>query len=234
MAIPEGLTARQLAAYKESTDVAGQTALTVINPDGSNVGSNEFQAAASLADATANPTTTGVAAYNELFNGTTWDRQRSGVTTASSTFTGKANTLPEAIYNTSKPTLTNGQSVMAQCNVNGARDVNEVLAPQYEDNTIGVAKVEQRYSYGRVTADGQIKNGSGFIHSVTFAATGTVTAGVITLYDNTAESGTIVWSGTIQVGLNPTTIILNVSVSTGIYVGYDGTIANVATTVAYR
>lgn len=31
-------------------------------------------AAAALADATSNPTTTGVAAYNMCFNGTTWDR----------------------------------------------------------------------------------------------------------------------------------------------------------------
>lgn len=34
----------------------------------------EMPAAATLADATSNPTTTGVASYNMCFNGTTWDR----------------------------------------------------------------------------------------------------------------------------------------------------------------
>jgi hypothetical protein len=45
--------------------IASGTALTV---------DSEMAAAAALADATANPTTTGVAAYMMSFNGTTWDR----------------------------------------------------------------------------------------------------------------------------------------------------------------
>ncbi len=36
--------------------------------------SAKFMSAAALADGTSNPTTTGVAAYNMCFNGTTWDR----------------------------------------------------------------------------------------------------------------------------------------------------------------
>lgn len=138
------------------------------------------------------------------------------------------------VFNTTKPTVTNGQRVDWQMTNRGEGQVAEAYVPVAEDNTIGVIRVEQRFSYGRVTADGQIKGSAGFIHSVTFSATGTVTAGVITIYDNTAESGTVIWSGTIQTGLNPVTIMLNATANTGIYVGYDGTIANVATTVAFR
>lgn len=104
----------------------------------------ELPAAAALADATANPTTTGAAAYNEVFNGTTWDRARSGVTAATGTLTGIQNGLEGGIYNTSKPTATNGQYVPGQCNVNGARDVNEVLAAQAEDNTNAIIATQNR------------------------------------------------------------------------------------------
>jgi hypothetical protein len=117
---------------------------------------------------------------------------------------------------------------------NDNQKVAEVNSLSGEDSSVGVIKTEQRYSYGKVTADGQIKSGAGFIHTITFAATGTVTAGKITIYDNTAESGTTVWEGIVQLASSPTTIILDISVGTGIYVGYDGTIANVSTTVSYR
>jgi len=123
---------------------------------------------------------------------------------------------------------------LKQADASGNVSINSTTLQAGEDLANDVNKVEQRFSYARVTADGQIKSSAGFVHTVTFSATGTVTAGVITLYDNTAESGTVIWSGTIQTGLNPTTITLNVQTNTGIYVGYDGTIANVATTVAYR
>lgn len=137
-------------------------------------------------------------------------------------------------YNTTPPTLTNGQRGDAQLDVNGNSKVTQATLVAGEDLTNNVLKVEQRFSYSRATADVQIKAGSGFLHTVTFSATGTVTAGLITIYDNTAESGTVIWSGTIQTGLNPTTIQLDVSFAAGLYVGYDGTIANVATTVSYR
>lgn len=136
--------------------------------------------------------------------------------------------------NVTSPTFADGDRADLQGDINAYLKSREQYAPQYENNTTGRAVVEHNYTVGRVTADGQIKASSGFIHSITFAATGTVTAGVITVYANTAESGTIAWSGTIQVALNPTTIILDVEVGTGIYVGYDGTIANVSTSVSYR
>lgn len=113
--------------------------------------------------------------------------------------------------------------------------VREQYAPAYEDNTAGVAKVEHRYSYGRVTADGQIKSSAGFVHTVTFAPlTATPTAGLVTIYDNTAGSGTVIYSEWIFATDVGHTILLDVVAATGIYVEYDGTLANIQTTVSFR
>ena len=138
------------------------------------------------------------------------------------------------VYNTSAPTLTNGQRGDTQMDVNANTKMVEQRAPVYENNTTGKAIVEKNYSTTRVTADGQIKASAGFVNHISFAATGTVTAGTITLYNNTAESGTVLWSGIIQVGTAPVTVPINADATLGIYVGYDGTIANVATHVSWR
>jgi hypothetical protein len=136
--------------------------------------------------------------------------------------------------NVTSPTFTDGDRADLQSDINGYLKMREQYAPAYENNTTGRAVVEHNYTMGRVTADGSIKASAGFVHTVTLSATGAVTAGVITLYANTAESGTVIWSGIAQVAMNPVTILLDVEVATGIYVGYDGTVANVATSVSYR
>ena len=73
----------------------------------------------------------------------------------------------------------------------------EGYAAGFEDNSVGVAKVEQQMSYTNITLAAPtttvVKSGAGFLHALvinTPAATG-----VITIYDNTAASGTII--GTI-------------------------------------
>lgn len=129
---------------------------------------------------------------------------------------------------------TDGDYTPIGVNRKGTVYTAETLAPVYENNTTGKAVVEENYTNATVTADGQVKSSAGFIRSITFSATGTVTAGLITVYDNTAESGTVIWSGIVQHTSAPVTIFLGVPTATGIYVGYDGTIANVRTQVSYR
>lgn len=91
------------------------------------------------------------------------------------------------------------------------------------------------YVFGRVTADGQIKSSAGFIHTITISPNGAVTAGVLTVYNNTAESGTVVASFSLPVTtFTPFSVTLDVACSTGIYVGFDATLANVSCTVSYR
>ncbi|MFA9201039.1 MAG: hypothetical protein ACEQR8_07620, partial [Cypionkella sp.] len=49
--------------------------------------------------------------------------------------------------------------------------------------------------YLRKTADGQVKATAGFIHTVSIApTTATPTAGLLSIYDNAAETGTVVFS----------------------------------------
>lgn len=103
-----------------------------------------------------------------------------------------------------------------------------------EDITNQVMKVEQRFVATRGTADTLVKSGAGFVHRICLAGNGTITAGVVTIYDNTAESGTAIWSGTVPVGCVPVSIEINTVVANGIYVGYDGTIANVAFACIWR
>lgn len=91
------------------------------------------------------------------------------------------------------------------------------------------------YSYSRKTADGQVKASAGFVHSITVSPlTATPTAGLLTVYDNTAESGTAIYTEWVFATTPGHTVILDVQCATGIYVGFDATLANVAVTVAYR
>lgn len=91
------------------------------------------------------------------------------------------------------------------------------------------------YSYSRKTADGQVKATAGFIHTVSITPTGTVTAGVLSIYNSASESGAVVASFSLPVTtFTPFSVQLDVACGTGIYVGFDATLANVGVTISYR
>lgn len=95
--------------------------------------------------------------------------------------------------------------------------------------------VENRYTYGRATADTQIKASAGFVHTVSIAPlTATPTAGLLTIYDNTAESGTVIYSEWVFATTPGHTVTLDVNAATGIYASFDAALANVQVTVAFR
>lgn len=102
--------------------------------------------------------------------------------------------------------------------------------------TAGGVNVENGpYVFGRVTADGQIKGSAGFIHTITISPNGSVTAGVLTVYNSLTETGTIVAQFALPVTtFTPFSVTLDVACGTGIYVGFDATLANVSCTVSYR
>jgi hypothetical protein len=171
-------------------------------------------------------------------------------------------------YNTTQPTLTDGQRGNLELNsrgelkvvitnatsqaavtapADGATNTNNALhvmgrTQVYNGSTWDRMRgdtngtlVEQRFSYSRKTADGQVKGSAGFVHAVTIApTTATPTAGLLTIYDNTAESGTVIYSEWIFATTPGHTVILDVVAATGIYVSFDGTLANVSCTVSYR
>lgn len=91
------------------------------------------------------------------------------------------------------------------------------------------------YAYSRKTADGQVKAGSGFVHTVSLAGlTDTPTPGLMTLYDSLTETGTIIYSEWVFATVVGHTVILDVPFSTGLYVGFDAALADVQVTVSYR
>lgn len=92
-------------------------------------------------------------------------------------------------YNSTAPTLDNGDRGDMELDVNGNVKTREQYAPAYEDNTNGVAKIEQRFSYGALqsTATTTIKSGSGFLHTIVIQ---TVSCPTTAIYDNTVPSGT--------------------------------------------
>lgn len=117
----------------------------------------------------------------------------------------------------------------------GALWTRETLAPAYEDNTNAKAVVEHRYTPFSVTADTLVKTGAGLVHTISISPTAaTPTAGLVTIYDNTAESGTVLYSEWVFATAVGHTITLDSSFATGLYVGYDATLANVRISGSYR
>jgi len=104
-----------------------------------------------------------------------------------------------------------------------------------EDVTNDVAKVEQRFSYSLVTSDTAIKSAPGFLHTLTFSCNDAApTAGTIDVYDNTAASGTKIFSWTCTTtAFAPCSVLIDAVFATGLYVDFTTT-ADVNVTVSYR
>lgn len=172
-------------------------------------------------------------------NGTTLDMLRAGVTTINTTFTGMANTLPQAVHETTPTTRTNGQRGWLQAFTDGSLRVYLGHLIAGEDQTNGVMRVEGQFSGTQCTADTQVKASAGFLHAITVQSTDAVpTAGSIVVYDNTAESGTEVFrldvKATASVGADGArTFLFDRIMTTGIYVGFTTT-ADVAVQVNWR
>lgn len=78
-----------------------------------------------------------------------------------------------------------------------------------------VPAVESGWKYANVTAAGLVKTGLGTLHSLVINKP--VNADTITIYDNTAASGTKIGTITIS-GAVPVTLIYDVQFLTGLYV----------------
>lgn len=199
------------------TDTRGNTKVTLMTMDSA----NQLTAAATNSDTVATSATASRLQVNALglsFDGTNYNRDRTITNATNSTGTGiKAVGLVAQFDDTAPTAITENQFGNVRMTANRA------------------LMVEQAFSYGRATADTQIKASAGFVHTITIAPTGSVTAGVLTVYDNTAESGTVIFSVSLPVTtFTPFTVTLNVRADTGIYVGFDATLANVQATVSYR
>lgn len=87
----------------------------------------------------------------------------------------------------------------------------------------------------RRTTEGAIASGRVVCHSISISPlTATPTAGLLTVYDSTAESGTAIYSEWVFATTPGHTIILDCVCQTGIYVGFDASLANVAVSVTFQ
>lgn len=91
------------------------------------------------------------------------------------------------------------------------------------------------FSSAIATSDTLVKTGAGVIHTISFACNDAApTAGSIIIYDNTAESGTVIYSETFTTTVfRGYSIVLDRAITTGIYIGFTTT-ADVNCVVTYR
>ena len=197
-------------------------AVTVYSSGGSTI----FGTSILMADAMALPTTTQTLANLMAYNGTTLDMVRSGAKANVAAGTGFLNNLPVGQYNSTLPTITNTRYNNIQIGVNAELLVGNATLAAGEDQINNLVKVEERFSYSAVAvADVQVKGSAGFLHSVTISCNDAApTAGTLIIYDSLTETGTIVFNHTFTTTpFVPLTIIPNITMLTGIYVGMTTT-----------
>ncbi len=155
---------------------------------------------------------------------------------------GVVSTLPvtSVAYNTSTKVLT-----LANMTANfAAGDTVAVVVPGplksilidllYGENPdLDIIRTEPYvYTPTRVTGDNLLKSGEGYIHHI--VVNSVTTGGTLSIYNNTAESGTAPFVFPFTTTAVPgQQILVDSGFPTGIYIGYDGTLAG-AFTIVWR
>lgn len=178
------------------------------------------------ADAESNTSTRGrVVAWLKGFNGTAWDRLRAGVTTIDTTFTGMLNVLPQAVHETTPTTRTTGQRGWLQSFTDGSLRVylGHLISGEFQATTATNSRlrVEQVWEATRITTatTTTVLSGAGTFGGIIIGKH--VATGIITVYDNTAASGTIklvVTTGAAILSDPPLASIAGIVMGTGITV----------------
>lgn len=93
----------------------------------------------------------------------------------------------------------------------------------------------EAYKYLILAADGQVKAGTGVLHSITFSCNDAApTAGSLIVYDSLTETGTQIFNHTFTTTpFAPCTVLLDAAFATGLYAGFTTT-ADVNVTFTYR
>lgn len=91
------------------------------------------------------------------------------------------------------------------------------------------------WKYKHVAADTLVASGHGCLHSIVI--NGLTTVGDATIYDNTAELGTIIGvlhlNTATSVSVQPITLLYDIEFNTGLYIGFDATLV-ADLTVSYK
>ena len=153
-----------------------------------------------------------VSGFNHVFNGSSWDRLRSGQSAATATLTGFQNVLAGGIYNSTTPVLTNGQTISLQLDPNGNLKVAPLAKATYRASTIIplvaavtvnvpffniIGSATKTITVKRITASGTTLTAVGYyainVEKLSTASTaGTSTTLVTTSLDTNNAAGTAV------------------------------------------
>lgn len=138
-------------------------------------------------------------------------------------------------YNSTPATRSDGEPSGFEFDASGNVKATSATLGAGEDLTNDVQKVEERFSYAYCVADTQVKAGAGFLHTVTISPIdAAATAGTIFVYDALTETTPTIFAYTVPAAaLVPVTVILDVSFSTGLYIGFTTT-NDVSVTCSYR
>ena len=83
----------------------------------------------------------------------------------------------------------------------------------------------------RAIASLQAKAGPGVIHTLIISPlTATPTAGLLTVYDSLTATGTVLYAEWVAAGVLSHAMTLDVAFLTGLFIGFDATLANVSVT----
>lgn len=144
-------------------------------------------------------------------------------------------------YKASPPARSSGTDGVMMSDIVGNLNVNVNTYISGEDSPNDVLKVEQQMSYTNITTNTNtiIKTGVGYIKGFTINNTAllTVTNLTITVYDNSAASGTIIGTFTVPFGLTtalPFEIELCTKFNTGLTIATAGPTVPANITVAWR
>lgn len=144
-------------------------------------------------------------------------------------------------YNASAPTLTDGQRGDLQLDASANTKVSQATRIAGEDLTKDLLKVNQVFSATNITTNATttVQTGAGLLHSFTINNPALISVAnlTMTVYDNTAGSGTKIGTYTVPFGLTtavPFTVNLNASFATGLTIVTAGPTVAADITVNYR
>lgn len=132
------------------------------------------------------------------------------------------------VYTASPATLTEGQQSPLLLDTNANLKTREQYVPGYEDNTNNKAVVEMRFSNANISSatTTTVKSGAGYVDEIIVAGG---TLGNVTVYDNTAGSGTLLCPTVTPV--SGAIILKHVTFATGLTIV---TAAATVLTISYR
>lgn len=200
---------------KADSSTSGTAAFSVFALQTMSNDSDDETAGADGASNTSNRSAT--SARISGFNGTTWDRIRTGITAIGSTFTGFLNSLVWSVFYTTPGTRTNGQGGPLLSDALGNILATLKTLIEGEDQTFRVLKTQVRGTYTTpITASALVFTGPGQL--IGFVVNSCAAGATLKIWDSLTGSGTVAFNTmtfTTAVAEGPRVVTLPAAVQMG-------------------